>query len=362
MWGYRARLEKDLARWRTEGWLTADGEANILSELARRQRGVGLAPVLSVLASVLLGFGAMSFVAAHWQEMPRGLRLGMLFSLLAGGYAVADIFERRGAPLIADAAILFSSALFGACIMLISQMFHIEGDASEAVLVWCGAALLGGTALRSNPSLALAMILAVVWWGMREFDRPGIEWIFLPAWAAISAAFAWQRWRPGLHLSALALSAFVIFLGFEWQREDGHVLVLSIGLAIVALALFAERIQSLQSFSEPLLGYGIAMTLISSWALQFFRSPNLIVLGLLALLTIAGMLALIAHGIQRGHKGWMWLGYAGFSIEILLLYINTLGSMFSTSLFFLVAGLLVAALAYLATRLAKRQTADGVTT
>lgn len=359
MWGQTKRLDKDLSRWRAEGWLTADGEVRIRDELARRQRGVGLAPVLAILASVLLGFGIMSFVAAHWQEMPRGLRLGMLMSLLASGYIAADIFERRGSRFVADAAILFSSALFGACIMLISQMFHIAGDAADAILLWSGGALLGGAALRSNPSLALSMVLAVVWWGWHGFDNRGVFWPFIPLWALITAAFAWQRWRPGLHLSGIAIAAFIVTLGYQWQHNDGHVLVLAIGLAVIAKAFFAERVPLLSNFADPLLGYGVVIATAGSWALQFWQSPSLTVLVILALLTIAGLLALIALGIHRSHKGWMWLGYAAFSIQIVLLYTKTVGTLFGTSLFFLSAGVLVAALAFLATRLAKRQANAG---
>ena len=68
------------------------------------------------------------------------------------------------------------------------------------------------------------------------------------------------------------------------------------------------------------------------------------------------MLASIWWGLAYNNRGALWLGYIGFSIEILSVYEKTVGSLLGTSLFFLVAGLLVAALAFMAFRLnARRQ-------
>jgi len=48
-----------------------------------------------------------------------------------------------------------------------------------------------------------------------------------------------------------------------------------------------------------------------------------------------------------------------FSGEILSLYVQTVGSILGTSLFFLIAALIVTALAYVALKLAQRGTAKG---
>ena len=72
---------------------------------------------------------------------------------------------------------------------------------------------------------------------------------------------------------------------------------------------------------------------------------------LLAVLALALSLAAVVWGLRSGNRGPLWLGYVGFSIEILAIYSKTLGSLLNTSLFFLVAGLIVAALAALAYRL-----------
>lgn len=362
MWGSRRRLEDDVKRWRTEGWVSADGERHILAEIAGRGSGLNLASVLGILASVLLAAALISFVAAHWEEMGRWPRLLMLFALIAGGYGAAGVFEARGQGMFADAAILFGVAAFGASIALVSQMFHIDGRPADGVLLGLMGAMLAGILLRSNPALALSMVVLAIWSGMRMSELRGVHWPFLIGWAAISAAFAWQRWAPGVHLSGLALSWFVVSLGFLLYGGHAYGTVAGIGLLATAFAVIGRRtLPGLDVVTDAALGYGIAVTFIGLFVLQFFERISSGDLIMLAALTLAGLLLAIWYGLSFEHRGALWLGYIGFSVEVLALYRKTAGSLLNSSLFFLVAGLIVAGLAAMAWRLAVRRAQTGAT-
>lgn len=362
MFGDGKRLADDVQRWRREGWVTSDGETQILHELAQRGRGLSLASALGILASVLLAFAVMSFVAAHWQEMSRLFRLSLLIGLLFAAYAAAGFFEGRDKPFFADAAILFATAVFGASIMLIAQMFHIDGNPPDGVLAWALGALFAGVLLRSNPALAAAMVLFVVWTGMETsaFIVGEVHWPFLPAWAAVTAAFVWQRWEPGAHISGLALSLFIISLGYLLAHHNWHWGVALIGALGIAASVAATKFApQFESVSGPALGYSLAVAFAAMIALQFFEKTTTAELILYAAITLAGLLAAIGYGLANNHRGAIWLGYIGFSIEILSLYWKTVGSMLDTSVFFLVAGLIVALLSYMAWRLANRTEGSG---
>ncbi|HKZ96878.1 MAG TPA: DUF2157 domain-containing protein [Hyphomicrobiaceae bacterium] len=352
MWSYRKRLERDLDRWREAGWVTASGEAAIRADLETGVRAVGLAPSLAILGAVLMGFAVMSFVAANWQDMARAVRLALLFGLLWASYGLAGFLLARGLNAFAHASILLGTAIFGASIMLISQMYHVDGNPPDAVLVWGLGALLAGVLLKSNPALALAMVLVGIW-GMWETGlREEVFWPFLLGWGAVSAAFYWRRWRPGLHLSGLALSGFLITLGYILHGGHGHVQVVAIGLAIVGLAMAGERVRpELTGLWPGTLGYGAVVAFAGLYALQFVESPEIDMLILLAVLTLALLIAAIFWGLKSGNRGALWLGYSGFSIEILGVYSKTIGTLLNTSLFFLIAGLIVCGLAALAYRL-----------
>jgi uncharacterized membrane protein len=352
MWSYRKRLERDLVRWREAGWVTPEGESAIRQDLAKGVRALGLANILAILAAVLIGFAAMSFVAANWQDMPRVFRVGLLLASLWVSYGLAGALARRALSGFAHAAILLGVAIFGASIMLISQMYHMDGNPPDAVLTWAGGALLAGVLLGSDPALAFAMVLVAVWGGWEETQREEVYWPFLAPWALVSAAFYWRRWRPGLHLSGLALTAFVVSLGYLLAEGHAHGLVVALGLAVAGLALAGERLKpELSGLWPGALNYGMIIAFAALLALQFVETPALDVFTLLAVLALALSIAAIFWGLKSVNRGALWLGYIGFSIEIFAVYMKTIGTLLNTSLFFLVAGLLLSALAALAYRL-----------
>jgi uncharacterized membrane protein len=356
MWSsYKKRLIRDLDRWQSNGWVSEEGRAAILSEITGAGRGIGLASVLAILASVLFGFAAISFVAAHWEDVPRLGRLALLLAAIWTGYGVSGWLTRRGQDAFADAAVLFAVAMFGASIMLVSQMYNIYGSPSDGVLMWWAGSLLAGVVLRSNPALALAMILVCVWSFMQMFDRNEVHWPFLFGWALVAAAFLWQRWGPGLHLAALALSAFVVLIGYFLDGGHAHALVATLGvLAALAAAGLNKVRPDLDGIVAPLLVYATGVAFAGLFALQFIESPPFGTRIALAALTLVLLLASISHGLSAPNRAALWLGYIGFSIEILMLYWQTVGSILGTSLFFLIAALIVASLAYVALHLARR--------
>lgn len=361
MWGYQRRLNRDLTRWQEQGWVSAANADRIRADAANAP-GVSLPGVLGILAAILLGFAVMSFVAAHWNEMPRLARLALLFSTMWAAYGAAGFFNTRGMNVFADAAILMAVSVFGASIMLISQMFHIDGNPPDGVLLWWVGSLLAGVALRSNPALALTLVLVCLW-SFVWMDMHGgkTHWPFLIGWALAAAAFYWQQWRPGAHLSGLALSGFILTLGATLKGGHAFNLVTLIGLVTAAAAIFVEQKQPrFAVLARIVLGYAAVVAFAGLWVLQFIErteAGELVVLGALSLLLL---LALIWYGSSTHNRGALWLGYLGFSIEILALYGKTVGTLLDTSLFFLVAGLLVAGLAAMAWRLHARQTPEAV--
>ncbi len=212
----------------------------------------------------------------------------MLFAGLWVSYGLAEVLTRRGMPGFANAAILLGVSIFGASIMLISQMYHIDGNPPDGVLAWFAGALLAGVALRSNPSLALAMILAVVWGCMNGFARNEVYWPFLVPWALVSAAYYWHRWRPGLHLSGLALTCFIVSLGYFLADGHAHGLVVALGLGVIGASFVGRHLRpDLPGLWPGVANYGLVISFAGLFALQFIEDPKLDVFILLAVLALA---------------------------------------------------------------------------
>lgn len=355
MWGYRNRLGRDLERWRAAGWISPEAEHSIRADVAARGRGIGLPGALAILAAVLIGFAVMSFVAANWQDMPRLVRLGLLTAALWGSYLMADELFRRGLAAFGHAAVLLGCSVFGASIMLVSQMYHMDGNAPDAVLLWAAGTLLAGVLVRSNPALAFALVLFSVWGIWETGQREDVFWPYLGPWAAVAAAFAWQRWEPGVHLSGLTLAGFIVLLGYVWHDTRGHEVVVVSGVALgLVAALGHARLPAWETVWRGGLVHALLIVFAGLLALQFVRSPETGAFIALAAIALAVTLAAIWWGLAAPDRLALWLGYTGFSIEILGIYVKTIGTLLGSSVFFLTAGLIVAGLAYLATRLHAR--------
>jgi uncharacterized membrane protein len=375
MFRYRSRLETDLARWQAAGWVTPGHATAIRAEVAARGVGFGLSTVLATLAAVLIGFAAMSFVAANWQAMSKLARLAVIFAAMWALFGAGYGLMSRQMPRLADAALLAATAVFGAGIMLIAQMYHMDGHPPDAVWLWGIGTLAVGLLTRSNPVLAAALVLFVVWsWmemmsGARWFGTAltpsHIHWSFLPYWAAVAVGVAVTRWRHGLHLLALALTQWIIASGFMVGRGDslgGHSAVLIVGLALMATSIFAgEIIDRWRQISGALLNYGMIIAFAGALALQFIvdkSGAHTVWMGLIAL---AGILGTLTWAWRTDNRPAMWIAYGCFAIEVFSLYLKKVGTLLGTSGFFLATGLMVAALAYAAYRLHEsRTTASGV--
>ena len=86
---YSQRVERDLARWQTAGWVSDTGATAIKSDLASRKSAFGAAGIFAILGAVLFGFAIMSFVAAHWTTMSKLARLALILATLWGCYGAA---------------------------------------------------------------------------------------------------------------------------------------------------------------------------------------------------------------------------------------------------------------------------------
>ena len=354
----RNRLLRDIDRWQSAGWIGSDGAKAIRADIAAGRTSVGLASVLAILAAVLVGFGVMSFVAANWQAMPKLARLAIIFGGMWSAFGGAAWLKSKEHPYFADAALLAAVAIYGAGIMLIAQMYHMDGHPPDAVLWWGLGAVATGLLARSNPVLAAALVLFCLWSGMEAGGgayRLRVHWPFLGAWALTAAGFAWTRWKPGLHLISLALSWWIITCGYQvadHRQVGGHLVVTLVGLALVGASIgFGQAIDRWRRISGAMLAYGFGIAFAGAMAFQFAITRSAGATWLLAALVLLVIVGTLVWAWRTDNRSVLWLAYGAFSIEIFALYVQKIGTLLGTSAFFMVTGLMVAALAWAALRL-----------
>ena len=91
---YLRQLRRDLEDWIAKGLVPAASRDAILASVGSGTR-TRLDLIFAVLGVILIGAGAMSFVAANWQEMSKLTRLIVLFGTMWAAYAIAIYFLGR---------------------------------------------------------------------------------------------------------------------------------------------------------------------------------------------------------------------------------------------------------------------------
>lgn len=349
---YLRRIEADVPRWQDAGWLAEEGARAIVEDVRARETAHAgglsnrLISVLALLGAVLFGAGILSFVAANWQEMPRLARLGLLVGGLWAAYGGAAFLFSRSLSIFAHAAVLIGATIFGASVMLVAQMYHLHGNPPDAVLVWAAGALMSGVVFRSNPTLVVSLLLVCLWGGWETQIREGVFLPFVPAWAVVAAALAANSCRYGLKVASAAIAVWMISLGYTLDTGHAHELVLALGVATAGCGF------ALQSTGPRFAEYGrlafligFVVAIAALLALQFIVAGSLGMLLVLAVVTLGVAIGGIALGLRGDDRLLTRTGYAAFAVEVLALFLRTVGTLMGSSLFFVVAGAGVIALA-----------------
>lgn len=248
---YRDRLKEDLPLWREKGWVTDTGADAILQSLHEKaDPGFGLAAVVAVLGTILLGFGLFAFVGANWDYMPRIFRFGLLVVGLGLSYAAAGFLERRGFPKFADAAVLFACLVFAGSIALVGQTYHLAGDFADAVLLWLAGTLIVAFATRSVSATVLATIGASYWVWLVTFDNNVVpHWGGLIAIAACCGLSILLDSRLARHMAILALGFWIVVTGIGLDMQpsiepaDVFVMFAALGLMLWAKGLALTQLK-----------------------------------------------------------------------------------------------------------------------
>lgn len=421
---YIQNLTKDMDHWISQGWVPANSRDHILDHVQSQKSGRNVGNLLAMLGVVLLGFAAISFVAANWADMGKLLRVGLILGAMWAAYGISAIALHRKVSAYAQSFGLLGAALFGAAIMLIAQTFNIQAHYPDGVLIWCLGALATAWVLPSRAVLIFSALLAGLWMQMSFFgDIPThlqnwlypllatiIGWsarrmrsaatmnilsisllLFIPFMlihyfgedsfetfqvfpviagcyiiVALLASYASSRhwFGSSVFTGWMALGALVI--GFVQQFALGDVdpalsghynyvfgwLSGAIWALIAVLALVLVRINTIQR--------GLAIGIVAGSGLLLFSPYLMQLIGELPVQLIHGAaffalsVALLIRGMNTHSRSLMWIGGVGFTAQANYVYFETFKDLLSTSLFFLIGGVLLLGLSVLALRLNKQ--------
>jgi uncharacterized membrane protein len=280
---YRQRLDADLARWESDGVITPAVVAAIRVALPPLAPGINIAVVVAIVGGLLIAAAFLAFVAAHWIEIARLLRLAILFAGILSAHGLGAWFARAGQPVLADLCAAVGSIIFGAAIALVGQMYHLGGDFAGGMLLWAVGALATAALTGSRGALAVALAAASIWSWMRVFETDVPHFAFVALWLlAGGLALAWNS-RVAAHLVALAAIPWWIASSFQGHLDFRPSFVLANGAAL-------------------LFGGGIALA-ASPWPRAARAGSVLSTYGAFSLAGVAILEATLANEVFRYHAG-----------------------------------------------------------
>nr|WP_295465092.1 DUF2157 domain-containing protein [Mesorhizobium sp.] len=363
MAGYVDKVGQDIARWEARGLVTSALATQLRDDVAANHgKGIGFGQVLAVMAALLMAAAILILIAANWEAIPRLGRVGALFAVIAGGYLGGAVLKLRDHGALAEAVWLVSAAAFGGGIALIGQMYHLSGDETQAILVWCVGTALAAALLRSPILAAASVALSAAWvaWPVFSFSLDVNPWYPLLL-AALWAVAVWTRSLPARHLILLSLIGHFTFLYMDTDQ-----LLIPAAMALVSAAAFVaavrggEVVDRLAGLGDGLAADALIGFLVGMFTLQFVFADSVPMFSLLAAVTFAAIAGALVIGGKAGRKV-RWLAYLGFAVEISFVYIATVGTMLGTAGFFLLAAIGLGVLAFVIIRVERRMAAPAAT-
>ncbi len=361
-------LERQIARWQQDGLIDAETASRLNADLEKQASRFSLGSVLAILGGLLLGAAVIMLVAANWQDMPRLMRIALVFALIWIGYLGGAWRQAKGDRVFSSAFYVLGATSFGAGIALVGQMYHLSGDTHVAALYWAFGVLAAAFLTRAPVLASFAAGVGCFYLASFIFSDTRLgEGIDLYRWLGLLllvvgvAAALFTRSRQSAHLWALYAIGWALFIYFEHERGVVLAGMIIVGIALMlADAFLYETMQRLTRFARPLAAYGLLIALLAlailqiddvfSYTAEQTGLKHDIFYGMVILALSIGAIALCG----RENGSLRSIAYTAFSIEVLYLASETVGTMIGTSGFFLTAGILVLLLAAFVRRMERR--------
>ncbi len=190
---FRRQLRRETQLWQAEQLI----DESLYQKISDRYQFDGLesaasdrfVSILLGLGGILLGLGAITFVAANWQEWSRELKTILLLTLFLIVNSTGFYLWRQP-PLqpntsskqrkLGQSLLIFGALILGANIALMAQMFHIGGSPYGLYIVWSLGvwAMACGLQLTSLGVLAILLMGIGYWTGIGEtFYSEEFSWL-----------------------------------------------------------------------------------------------------------------------------------------------------------------------------------------
>jgi uncharacterized membrane protein len=366
----------DIQKLCEAGLITDAQRQHIIAHFDLKEEGGNkFLAIVSIIGAVLIAAGIVLLISAHWNEIPRGVKIAVGILLMLGAHGAGWwLREVRNKYRPAGEALhLIGSCLFLANIALLGQIYNLVSRPPNAFLLWwIGIAALPWL-LRSKAQLVLLLLAFAIWFGFEVNERGG--WVYCESsrqilvYALLGIVYLGAGYclRGGKFsefagvTENLGLFVFLIFFYpltwkefFGWDNSEVQQWFFP-ALAAFALLLLAAGVKNLHALARQwrwtwfaaMLGMAIFMGTVwfGCWEVNhsagtpyFYRDDSWAHLGGTLALFVFCLLQ-IQVGLQDRSSLLVNLGVGFIALDILAAYCDLFGSMARTGVMFLISGI-----------------------
>jgi uncharacterized membrane protein len=361
----------DIEKIHAAGLISAEQRDKIIAHFGLKEDGGKFLVIVSFIGAVLVAAGITLLICAHWDEIPRGVKLFMGLALMLGAHGTGWWLRdaRKNYPRTGEALHFGGSLLFLANIVLVGQIYHLSSRPANAFLLWwLGIAALPWL-LRSAAQFALLLLAVGIWLGVEINDATSLirfddehQVLVYGLLGLVFAGFGFLlRHSANKDFAAVAetfgLLAFTVFsypltwAGFlSWgnrQDELNQWLLPVLGtLAALLVALGCRNLAGLSRQWRVTWGATLAGAAALLVTANFVPQQNewhwfghMTPLNTVAAIAffIYGLLQ-VQVGVQERSRFLVNLGVTFIALDIIAIYIGLFGSMAFTGMMFIFSG------------------------
>ncbi len=335
--------ERALERWRAADLIDGPTADRIREFEGTREPGWRLPIVIALaLGAMLLGAGVLLFVSANWDSLGPAARMALIVLLTAIFHVTASFLPSRF-PALATTLHALGTVALGAGVFLAGQIFHLEAEWTEGVLLWAVGAWVAYALLRDEAQFFLAAVLTPAWVTAEWIERAGRlhglgDFLLLLSLAYLTSSRRTLMWAGEVALLPSAL--FLVLSKNELRAEPfpwllGLLLPLPVALVLRGRATWLNAVATIWVAALlPMHG-----TLVYFWC-------------------AAASVGLIAWGVWESREERINIGMAGFAATILAFYFSSVMDRLDRSMSLVVLGLLFLAGGWALERVRRRLVAQ----
>lgn len=361
----------DIEKIHDAGFITAGQRDQIIAHFDLKDEGSKFLVIVSFIGALLVAAGIALLISAHWDEIPRGVKLFTGLALMLGAHGAGWWLRdaRRDYPKTGEALHFAGSLLFLANIALVGQIYHLSSRPANAFLLWwLGIAALPWL-LRSAAQFALLLLGVGIWFGVEINDATSCirfdDEHQVLAYALLGLVFAgfgfFLRKGSNRDFSTVAetfgLMAFAIFsypltwAGFlSWNHPHAELTAWLLpalgGLAALLAAFGCRNLTALPPQWRVTWGATLAGAAALLVAANFAPQQNdRLWLGHMTPLNTVAAIALFIYGllqvqvgVQERSRFLVNLGVIVIALDIIAVYVGLFGSMAFTGMMFILSG------------------------